>query len=72
MLQGQQCENCHGPGSKHIELVEADKLDEAMQQTHVSLETARNQLCFRCHDLDNSPHFEFDKYWEQIKHPWRD
>ncbi|HCO26669.1 MAG: hypothetical protein CME31_15785, partial [Gimesia sp.] len=26
-LLGQQCENCHGPGSGHIELVEMDKLE---------------------------------------------
>ena len=24
--------------------------------------------CMRCHDLDNSPDFDFQKYWPAIKH----
>jgi hypothetical protein len=32
-------------------------------------------LCARCHDGDNDPHFHtptFPEYWEKVKHPWRD
>jgi hypothetical protein len=25
--------------------------------------------CLECHDLDNSPQFEFDTYWPQVAHP---
>ncbi|HAW28245.1 MAG TPA: hypothetical protein DCY03_09020 [Planctomycetaceae bacterium] len=71
-LLGQQCENCHGPGSGHIELVEMDKLEEAKKVMRVTLAEAKKNTCFQCHDLDNSPKFEFDSYWEKIKHPWRD
>ncbi|MFK7777790.1 MAG: multiheme c-type cytochrome [Gimesia sp.] len=71
-LLGQQCENCHGPGSKHIELVEMDKLEEAKKLMRVTLAEAKKNTCFQCHDLDNSPKFNFDTYWEKIKHPGRD
>lgn len=71
-LLGQQCENCHGPGSGHIELVDMDKLEEAKKTMRVTLAEAKKNTCYKCHDLDNSPKFEFDSYWEKIKHPWRD
>ena len=25
--------------------------------------------CLECHDLDNSPQFDFDTYWPQVEHP---
>jgi hypothetical protein len=32
--------------------------------------------CMECHDQDNSPEFQhegsFEKYWQQIAHPFRD
>ena len=24
--------------------------------------------CLECHDLDNSPEFDFDTYWPQVEH----
>ena len=24
--------------------------------------------CLECHDLDNSPQFDFDSYWPQVEH----
>ena len=24
--------------------------------------------CLECHDLDNSPNFDFDTYWPQVEH----
>ena len=71
-LLGQQCENCHGPGSGHIELIDMDKVEEAKKVMRVTLAEAKKTTCYQCHDLDNSPKFEFDSYWEKIKHPWRD
>jgi hypothetical protein len=26
------------------------------------------QMCMQCHDLDNSPEFDFQKYWPKVKH----
>lgn len=83
-LKGQQCENCHGPGGRHVELEEAFKKagkkpgEESKEQLdlrkkrHRTLEFARKQLCVQCHDHDNSPEFEFDKYWNEIAHPGKD
>ncbi len=72
-LKGVQCENCHGPGSKHIELIEQDKKDEANKLMRVSVDQARKKfLCESCHDLDNSPAFKFDDYWPKIAHPGKD
>ncbi|MCA9074984.1 MAG: hypothetical protein KDA93_08130 [Planctomycetaceae bacterium] len=72
-LTGVHCENCHGPASKHVELEESGDTDEVALQAerekmHVSVETAEVQVCHKCHDHENSPDFEFDKYWEQIAH----
>jgi hypothetical protein len=30
------------------------------------------QMCIQCHDLDNSPDFDFQKYWPQVKHVGKD
>jgi hypothetical protein len=67
LLKGVGCESCHGPGSKHIELIE-EKPEEAKKLVRVTLEQARKDVCFTCHDNDNSPHFDFDKYWPQVEH----
>ena len=81
-LKEQQCENCHGPGSKHNDLearwkkdpasVKKTDLAAARERIKVTLAFAEKTLCYRCHDLDNDPNFKFAEYWEQIKHPGRD
>ncbi len=30
------------------------------------------KMCQECHDLDNSPEFDFQKYWPKVKHPGKD
>lgn len=78
-LLGQQCENCHGPGSQHVSLEEAgaamDQLLEGRRAMQRTVDDARKTMCIECHDPDNSPTFtpeRFDKFWEQVKHPGRD
>jgi len=68
LLKGQQCESCHGPGSRHIELVGDGKKEEAGQLMWVSLDEAEEKMCAGCHDPDNSPHFEFKRYWSRVIH----
>jgi hypothetical protein len=29
-------------------------------------------MCMQCHDLDNSPDFDFQKYWPEVKHVGKD
>jgi len=70
-LLGNQCENCHGPGSRHIELIENGKLAEARKLVRVTLKDAKT-FCYDCHDLDNSPRFNFETYWPKIAHPGLD
>lgn len=77
-LHGNGCENCHGPGSAHVAAENGDiDVDEAtmkklQQEMVVTLEQAREAMCMKCHDLDNSPDFVeeggFDEYWPHIKH----
>lgn len=71
-LLGNQCENCHGAGSRHISLIEEGEIKEALAEVRLTLEEARRTTCVRCHDLDNSPTFHFDSYWPKIAHPGRD
>ncbi len=78
-LTGNGCENCHGPGEKHViaerslaELDERTRLREAMRLT---LDQAKD-TCLQCHDLDNSPDFHkegaFEDYWAEIAHEGMD
>ena len=52
------CEACHGPGEEHNNL-----------QTKTPNGKLGKQFCVKCHDPDNSPKFDFDKYWPKIQHP---
>lgn len=70
-LLGNQCENCHGPGSKHIELINSGEIEAARKLVKVTLKQAQTS-CYECHDLDNSPHFDFETYWPKIAHPGLD
>jgi len=65
-LKGNQCENCHGPGSSHA----ADPDNKAITKTvaRSAADWDKNHRCIECHDEDNSPHFDFGKYWSQVVH----
>lgn len=53
------CEACHGPGSGHVSV--------PVKATIVRPTTA--QACVGCHDRENSPHFDFEKYLPRILGP---
>jgi hypothetical protein len=65
-LKGNQCENCHGPASKHIADPDDMTFRNALKLT--AEQADRNRLCIRCHDEDNSPKFDFASYWPQVMH----
>ena len=65
-LAGNQCENCHGPGSKHV--AEPDNAEFFKPMTLTAEQADKNGLCSKCHDLDNSPHFDFTTYYGKISH----
>jgi hypothetical protein len=81
-LKDQQCENCHGPAAKHVELelawkrdqksVKKADLDAARVRATLKVADIQKTLCYKCHDLDNDPNFTFDEYWGQVKHPGKD
>jgi Cytochrome c554 and c-prime len=52
------CESCHGPGAEHIKAPTAGNYKTP----------SKNQSCLVCHDRDNSPDFDFEKYWPVVAH----
>ncbi|MFT3838508.1 MAG: multiheme c-type cytochrome [Myxococcaceae bacterium] len=50
------CESCHGPGSNHVEDPRKSNI----------LNVKSPKVCVGCHDHENSPSFDFEKYLAQI------
>ncbi|MCA9174343.1 MAG: hypothetical protein KDB14_07645 [Planctomycetales bacterium] len=80
-LKQNGCENCHGPGQRHVDIENGDlNVSEADQQEarkQLQLPYARaKEQCIMCHDQDNSPDFfkdgAFERYYEKIKHVGKD
>ncbi|QQS46086.1 MAG: hypothetical protein IPM66_19550 [Acidobacteriota bacterium] len=53
-----QCESCHGPGAAHVADPKAGNYRTP----------SKNESCLICHDRENSPDFDFDRYWPVIAH----
>ena len=79
-LVGVGCEICHGPGERHVKaemgadfdlqekLRKASVITLEQSQQAVSRAISDKQPCMNCHDLDNSPAFDFEEYWAKIEH----
>jgi hypothetical protein len=50
------CEDCHGPSQAHVA--------DATLRTPLDA----SQQCQRCHDLENSPQFNYATYWPKVAH----
>jgi len=73
-LEGNGCENCHGPGGAHVAAEAGKNLglrDQLRQAMKLTKATVADNLCSKCHDGDNDPHFNpesFNAYWSKIEH----
>ncbi len=65
-LRGNQCENCHGPGSAHA--AAPDDVDIRKSIARSAERFQKGDGCTGCHDMDNSPHFDFPTMWGKVMH----
>lgn len=71
---GVQCETCHGPGSRYSFLpIMKDK--EWAGEFGLIIHKEKEQFCISCHNSDSPTYnsslnkFDYDRFWEKIKHP---
>ncbi len=65
------CEACHGAGGNHCdaEMKNDPQLQEKLRKAMVVTKAeSEKRFCATCHDLDNSPDFDFATYWPDIEH----
>jgi hypothetical protein len=46
--------------------------NEGNKEGQVFKEGGVVEMCMECHDLDNSPAFDFQEYWPQVAHEGKD
>ena len=65
------CEDCHGPGELHCKAEEGSdqaKMDKYRKASVITKAESEKNQCRTCHDGDNSPDFNFEKYWPYVEH----
>ena len=67
------CESCHGPASAHVknpnDLQWQMRLNPWRALPANKRKDAIDQMCQKCHDIDNDVHWSFKKKWPKIDHP---
>jgi cytochrome c peroxidase len=72
---GVQCESCHGPGSAYAKnsiMKDRNKSIAKGLKLYDDDKEKIKAMCVTCHNPENPTHekhgFDFDKYWNEIKH----
>lgn len=55
-----QCEECHGPGSRHVALRRADPRGDSLQPGEIAGANGAH-ACVRCHNQEQDSDFDFDR-----------
>jgi hypothetical protein len=66
------CESCHGPGGAHVaaETGTNQNLKQKLQNAMaLGRDEAKARVCTSCHDVNNSPDFDYEAYWPDVAHP---
>jgi formate-dependent nitrite reductase cytochrome c552 subunit len=66
------CESCHGPGGAHVaaETGTNQNLKQKLQNVMaLGRDEAKARVCTSCHDVNNSPDFDYEAYWPDVAHP---
>lgn len=69
--EGITCEFCHGPGSAYKKLSIMENREESVKNGLILYDSteAIKKHCLTCHENAHNKPFDFDAYWEKIKHP---
>ncbi len=65
-LAGVQCEACHGESVAHARKPQTSHPGPGVLQQ--IRRPVKKEFCLRCHTPENSPKFQYERYWPQIAH----